>query len=118
MRNVLKHAINSPLILDESGTAYKLLVGFNKNTIITDKDGNQVAWESLTDKELWLKPLIQCQRIHLNTTKSLQLKLISAEIVDQKPRERKVITDIKVMQYDQTTINELQRQIESLVGRK
>jgi len=112
------HQINSPLILDESGTAYNLFVKFNKNTTITDKTGHRVAWESLTDKELWLKPLIQWQSIPLNTTKSLQLNLVSAEIVDYKPKEKKNITNIKVIQHNQTNIDGLQGKIEALVGNK
>ena len=108
--------ITSPLMLDESRTAYRLYVKVNKNTV-TDENGNLIDWNRYNNRQLWLKPKIQWERIPLNTIKNLQLKLVSAEIIDSKPIKKKDITMIRLDQYDQGTINELQRQLQALASK-
>lgn len=101
--------INSPLTLDESGTAYRLHVKVDHNSIFD--------WSRLINRQLWVKPKIQWESIPLNTIKSLQLKLVNVEIVDSKPIEKKNIVAIPISQYNQAAINELQRQIEALASK-
>jgi hypothetical protein len=105
----------SPLILNNDKTGYYLCIKLNKNSIFTDKNSNLIKIEELYDKELWIEPTIQWERIPLSITSNLQLKLISAKVINWKFVKEKKIERVYINQPDQTYINNLQCQLNILL---
>lgn len=107
--------ITSPLIASNSG--YKLRVKIDKTTVITDNKGSPIPMKNLHDYQLWIRPQIQWEKI-LVTTKSIQLKLVSAELVDWYFKETQTITKILSQPYDSAVIEQLHEQIGALAARR
>ena len=76
-----------------AGTNPSLWVKFfdtkKKRTLFTDLNGEPIPWELLMNVEVKLVPLLQAEKIYIGSKPSLQLKLLSAIVIDVVPMNTK-----------------------------